>query len=129
VSTKSAILNFRIGNGESIQKRIIFTFYANGPLSRPKDYAISLTDPKDLFFHFNSEKITPSRFLDITKRLKIQTAVQAETTPFNLAKKAAGQSRRARQNALGFGTQDGAGKLMELIMFRGACWCYFWRLP
>jgi hypothetical protein len=94
-------------------RRLMFTFYAKGSILKPEYYLIVVTDPKDLFFCFNSEKLTPAKFIEVTKRLKVQIPVtQNETIPY---KKSQAQAKRARQAALGFTNKEGAGGVLGVI--------------
>ncbi len=97
-------------SSQSNLKSLVFTFYAKGPLKSPDYYYITVTSPNDVFFVFNSEKITPSKFLDITNHLNVKIPTAQKDVLKNHA-----NAKRERQNALGYHPQDGAGGVVGVI--------------
>jgi hypothetical protein len=57
---------------ETIQtKELVYTFYLKKTYGQVC-YSITITDPKDMFFHFTSINITPQVFFKMTETLKIK---------------------------------------------------------
>ena len=115
VCTKSIDIKCREDDYEN-ERRLVFTFYAKGPIKSPNYYLITVTDPQDLFLHFTSAKITHDKFIEITSRLNVNIpTVERNSTPFNASKIVPAHARRAREAALGYNPNEGAGGVVGVI--------------
>lgn len=69
-------------DSEIIQsKELVYTFYQTKTSFGQICYSITMTDPKDMFFHFTSIEITPEVFYKMTEGLKIRQLEVRESVP------------------------------------------------
>ena len=106
-----------IEKGNQRKQSYTFTFYSKGPIDHPHSYAIILTSKEDLFFQFLADTITRDKFIEITSAFNMDVPMmQKDANTLNSSSSIPFHPKKARENALGFHTKEGAGGVVGVIV-------------